>query len=90
MEFFNKLRAAGVKTDIHLFQGAPHAYEINNADAAQVSALLANLFFERLIINPREYPPFGGGGRGGGGRGGAGGGARGGGAPGGAAPRGQQ
>jgi len=82
--FFDKLRAAGVKTDLHLFQGAPHAYEISNADAAQVSAQLANLFFERLIINPREYPPFGGGGRGGG-RGGAGGGARGG-----APARGQQ
>jgi acetyl esterase/lipase len=70
VEFFNKLRAAGVKTDLHLFQGAPHGFEIANADTAQVSAQLANLFFERLIINPREYPPFGGGGRGGG-RGGA-------------------
>lgn len=69
--FFDKLRAAGVKTDLHLFQGAPHAFEINNPDTAQVSAQLANLFFERLILNPREYPPFGGGGRGRGTRGGA-------------------
>jgi len=23
-----------------------------------------NLFFDRLIINPKEYPPFGGGARG--------------------------
>jgi len=68
--FFDKLRAAGVKTDLHLFQGAPHAYEINNPDAALVSAQLANLFFERLIINPREYPAFGAGRGGGGGRGG--------------------
>jgi acetyl esterase/lipase len=82
--FFEKLRAAGVKVDLHLFQGAPHAFEINNPDAAQVSAQLANLFFERLIINPREYPPFGGGRGGGGAR--DGGGAAGGGAPG----RGQQ
>jgi acetyl esterase/lipase len=47
--FFDKLRAAGVKTDLHLFQGAPHAFEINNPDAAQASAQLANLFFDRLI-----------------------------------------
>jgi acetyl esterase/lipase len=73
--FFDKLRAAGVRADLHLFQGAPHAFEGNNADIAQVSAQLANLFFDRLIINPKEYPPFGGGGggnrgeRGGGGRG---------------------
>jgi acetyl esterase/lipase len=80
--FYDKLVAAGVKADLHLFQGAPHGFEIANQDTAQVSAQLANLFFERLIINPREYPPFGGGGRGGGGRGG-GGGARGAGAPGG-------
>lgn len=75
--FFDKLRAAGVKTDLHLFQGAPHAFEINNPDAAAVSAQLANLFFDRLILHPKEYPPFGGG-RGGGARGGATGGARGG------------
>jgi acetyl esterase/lipase len=68
LAFFEKLRAAGVKVDLHFFQGAPHAYEVNNPDAALVSAQIANLFFERLVINPREYPPFGagrGGGRGG-------------------------
>jgi acetyl esterase/lipase len=77
IDFFQKLRAAGVKVDLHLFQGAPHAYETNNPDAALVSAQLANLFFDRLILNPKEYPPFGAGGRGGGARGGAGAGARG-------------
>jgi acetyl esterase/lipase len=68
VSFFDKLRSAGVKTDLHLFQGAPHAFEVNNADAALVSAQIANLFFDRLILNPKEYPPFGGGrgGRGGG------------------------
>ena len=60
--FFEKLRTAGVKTDLHLFQGAPHAFEINNPDAAQMSAQLANMFFDRLVLNPREYPPFGAGG----------------------------
>ena len=68
LDFFQKLRAAGVKVDLHLFQGAPHAYETNNPDAALTSAQIANLFFDRLILNPKEYPPFGagrGGGRGG-------------------------
>jgi acetyl esterase/lipase len=86
LDFYNKLVAANVKADLHFFQGAPHGYEIANADAALLSAQLANLFFERLILNPREYPPFGGGGRGdrgggGGARGGGGGAPRGGGAP---------
>jgi acetyl esterase/lipase len=84
LDFFSKLRAAGVKVDLHLFQGAPHAYETNNPDAALVSAQLANLFFDRLILNPKEYPPFGAGGRGG-----AGGGARGAGAGGRGGERGQ-
>jgi len=76
IDFFQKLRTAGVKVDLHLFQGAPHAYETNNPDAALASAQLANLFFDRLILNPKDYPPFAAGGRGGGGgRGGAAGGA---------------
>ncbi len=62
INFFDKLRAAGVKVDLHLFQGAPHAFETNNPDAAQAAAQLAHLFFDRLIVNPKEYPPFGGGG----------------------------
>jgi len=69
IDFFQKLRAAGVKVDLHLFQGAPHAFETNNPDAALVSAQAANLFFDRLILNPKEYPPFGGGGGRGGARG---------------------
>jgi len=62
------LRPLYVKVDLHFFQGAPHAFEGNNPDAALVSAQLANLFFDRLILNPKEYPPFGAG-RGGAGRG---------------------
>lgn len=73
VEFFDRLHEAGVKVDLHLLQGAPHAYEIRNEDAALASAQVANLFLDRLIVNPREYPPFGAG--------------RGGRAPGGARPR---
>jgi len=68
LDFFQKLRAAGVKVDLHFFQGAPHAFETNNADAALAAAQVTNLFLDRLIINPKDYPPFGAGrgGRGGG------------------------
>jgi acetyl esterase/lipase len=72
--FFDKLREAGVKVDLHLLQGAPHAYEGRNEDAALASAQVANLFLDRVVVNPKEYPPFGFGGPGGrpGGGGGAG------------------
>jgi acetyl esterase/lipase len=72
LDFFNKLHEAGVKVDLHLIQGAPHAYEIRNEDAALASAQAANLFLDRVVVNPTEYPPFGfgGGSRGPGGPGG--------------------
>jgi hypothetical protein len=50
-----------VKVDLHFFQGAPHAFETNNADAALAAAQVTNLFLDRLIINPKDYPPFGAG-----------------------------
>jgi acetyl esterase/lipase len=75
VDFFNKLHEAGVTADLHLIQGAPHAYEGRNEDAALASAQMANLFLDRVVVNPTDYPPFGfgGGGRGPGGPGGPGG-----------------
>jgi acetyl esterase/lipase len=61
IDFFQKLRAQGVKTELHLLQAAPHEYVNNNPDAALLSAQAANLFFDRLVIHPREYPAFGAG-----------------------------
>jgi len=86
LDFFNKLHEAGVKVDLHLLQGAPHAYEGRNEDAALASAQVANLFLDRVVVNPTEYPPFGfgRGGRGPGGGPAPGGGGRG---PGGGAGR---
>jgi acetyl esterase/lipase len=69
VDFFNKLHEQGVKVDLHLIQGAPHAYEGRNEDAALASAQIANLFLDRVVVNPKDYPPFGfGGGPGGPGR----------------------
>ncbi|HEY5568055.1 MAG TPA: alpha/beta hydrolase [Gammaproteobacteria bacterium] len=64
LDFFNKLHEAGVKVDLHLLQGAPHAYDGRNEDAALASAQAANLFLDRVVVNPTEYPPFGFGGGG--------------------------
>jgi acetyl esterase/lipase len=66
VDFFNKLHDLGVTVDLHLFQGAPHAYDSRNEDAALASAQVANLFLDRVVVNPKDYPPFGfGRGRGG-------------------------
>ena len=59
LDFFTRLNEAGVATDLHLIQGAPHAYEGRNPDAALMSAQASNLFLDRVVVNPTEYPPFG-------------------------------
>ena len=74
IDFFTKLHALGVPTTMTLIQGADHAFDNSALDAIELMAQSIDLFMERLIINPKPYPSFGGGGRGGrGGRGGAGG-----------------
>jgi len=81
IDFYTRLREAGVPAALHLIQGADHAFDGGAPDAALVAAQSADLFLDRLIVNPTPYPAFGSGGGGRGGRGGRGGGR--GGAPGG-------
>jgi acetyl esterase/lipase len=83
IDFYTKLNAAGVPSALTLIQGAAHAFDNAALDAVEVMAHSIDLFLDRLIVSPKPYPSFGGGGRGGrgGGRGGPGagdGGARGG------------
>jgi acetyl esterase/lipase len=59
--FMQLLRDAGVTTELHTFAGAPHAFD-SMPEAASACALLADFFFDRYIVNPRSFPPFGGGG----------------------------
>ena len=59
--FMQLLRDAGVTTELHTFAGAPHAFD-SMPEAASTCALLADFFFDRYIVNPRSFPPFGGGG----------------------------
>jgi acetyl esterase/lipase len=77
VDFFTKLHALKVPSTLTLIQGADHAFDNNAPDAIEVMAASIDLFLDRLMINPRPYPSFGGGG--GRGRGGRGGGGRGGG-----------
>jgi len=79
IDFFTKLRAVKVPTTMTLIQGAQHAFDNNAPDAVEVMAASIDLFLDRLLINPKPYPAFGGGGggRGGGRPGGAPGGGRG-------------
>jgi acetyl esterase/lipase len=74
MDFFNKLLAANVPTALTAIQGAQQAFDNAALDAVEVMAQSIDLFLDRLFVNPKPYPAFGGGGgRPGGGRPGGGG-----------------
>jgi acetyl esterase/lipase len=83
IDLFTKLQAAKVPTAMTLIQGAAHAFDNTALDAVDVMAHSIDLFLDRLIVDPKPYSGFGGGGGRGGGRGGRGGAGRGGGAAGG-------
>ena len=74
IDFWTKLHALGVPSALTLIQGADHAFDNSALDAIEVMAQSVDLFLDRLLINPKAYQSFGGGGGGrGGGRGGRGG-----------------
>jgi acetyl esterase/lipase len=73
IDFWTKLNGLGVPTALTLIQGADHAFDNGALDAVEVMAQSIDLFLDRLLVNPKPYSSFGGGGRGGRGRGGAGG-----------------
>ena len=79
IDFWSKLHALGVPTALTLIQGADHAFDNGALDAVELMEQSVDLFLDRLLVNPKPYPSFGGGGgRGRGGQGGRG--------PGGATP----
>jgi acetyl esterase/lipase len=53
-----------VPVEFHAFEGVPHVFD-SNPEFAVLAAQLADFFIDRHVLNPRTYPPFGGGGRGG-------------------------
>ena len=54
----------GVPSALTLIQGADHAFDNSALDAVEVMAQSIDLFLDRLIVNPKPYPSFGGGGGG--------------------------
>lgn len=58
-----ELRRAGVPSELHTFAGVPHEFD-SHPEFAEACAHLIDFFLDRHILNPRSYPPFGGGGRG--------------------------
>jgi hypothetical protein len=68
IDFFTKLHGLGVPSALTLIQGADHAFDNAAFDAIEVMAQSIDLFLDRLMVNPKPYPSFGGGGRGRGGR----------------------
>jgi acetyl esterase/lipase len=64
IDFFTKLKAANVATALTVIQGAAHAFDNGALDAVELMAQSIDLFMDRLIVNPKPYPSFGGGPRG--------------------------
>ncbi len=58
---FKQFREAQIPSEFHAFEGVPHAFD-SNPEFAKSAAELANFFIDRKVLNPRTYPPFGGGG----------------------------
>ena len=59
--FYRMLQDAEIASELHAFAGVPHVFD-SHPEFAQTAAQLADFFTDRYVINPRTYPPFGGGG----------------------------
>ena len=71
VDFFTKLHGLGRPVDADAHPGRRSCVRQQRAGRRRVDGASIDLFLDRLIINPKPYPSFGGGGggRGGGGRG---------------------
>lgn len=54
---YDALTAAGVAAELHTVHGVPHEFD-RHPEFAELCASIADLFFERLVIEPKTYPPF--------------------------------
>lgn len=61
VRFHELLQDAGVPSELHIYSGVPHVFD-SNPEFAEAAARAADFFIDRYVINPRTYPPFGGGG----------------------------
>lgn len=58
IEFFRGLKEHGVPAALTLIQGADHVFDNTELDAVEVMARSADLFLDRLIVDPKPYPRF--------------------------------
>ncbi len=62
-QFLQLLREANIPSELHTFAGVPHEF-VQHPEFAQATTQIADLFFDRYVLHPLTYPPFGPGGRG--------------------------
>jgi len=54
--FFHALRDAGAKAELHLFEGLSHIFD-RYPEFGSACADLCDLFLDRNVVDPRDYPP---------------------------------
>jgi acetyl esterase/lipase len=55
VEFSEKLRAAGVASEYHVFDAMPHIFD-KYEPYGNICADLSDAFLDRTIVEPRSYP----------------------------------
>ena len=58
LQLFEAYRAAGVPVEMHIMDGLPHVFERRHTEFLEPTVEMCDLFLDRLIVNPRVYPPF--------------------------------
>jgi acetyl esterase/lipase len=57
VELFEAFRKAGVPAEMHIFDGLSHVFD-RHPEFAAPAVEICDLFLDRLVVNPRVYPPF--------------------------------
>ena len=54
---FDAYRAAGVPVEMHIFDGLSHVFD-RHPEFLMPTVELCDRFLDRLVVEPRVYPPF--------------------------------
>jgi acetyl esterase/lipase len=54
---FDVLRSFGVPAELHVLEGLSHVFD-RHEEFAEACAAMGDLFLDRHVVQPREYPPF--------------------------------